>query len=448
MLAALTRELGLFAAIGLAVGGLDDLAVDGLWIGRSLWRRATVYRRHARMTMATLPPPEEPGAIAIFIGAWSESAVIGAMLRAALAGIRHGDYRIYVGTYPNDPETERAVLGVGDARIRRVGGVLPGPTTKAECLNRIWQSMLADERASGRRFKAIVLHDAEDVIHPHELDLYDRMIERFDLVQIPVLPLLANESRWAWTISATYADEFAESHQKSLVLREAVGAAVPSAGVGCAIQRAMMARIAEQGGGLPFSADSLTEDYELGLRVRAMGGRSAFIAMPVAPGKGLVAVRAHFPETIEAAVRQKTRWIIGIALAGWDRLRWDGGVTERWMRLRDRRAPIAALVLAVAYGALLLSIVCRIAGIRPDWPDALEPILTLTGALLVWRLAMRALFVTKAYGWREGLCAIPRVFIANIIEIAAAWRAVLHYVPGTTPIWDKTRHRFPERVGE
>ena len=43
----------------------------------------------------------------------------------------------------------------------------------------------------------------------------------------------------------------------------------------------------------------------------------------------------------------------GIALAGWDRLGWSGGLAERWMRLRDRRALLAALVLAAAYVALV-----------------------------------------------------------------------------------------------
>ncbi|MDO6415930.1 glycosyltransferase [Sphingomonas sp. BIUV-7] len=210
LLAAVTREITLFALFGLLVGGLDDLLVDLLWLARGGWRRLTVYRRHARMTMATLPPAEAPGAIAIFVGAWAEGAVIGAMVRTALTNIRHEDYRLYVGTYPNDPETEQAVDAIGDARVRRVGGILPGPTTKAECLNRVWQAMLADEAAEGRRFKTIILHDAEDLIHPLELTLYDRMIERFDLVQIPVLPLIARESLWARIISATYADEFSE----------------------------------------------------------------------------------------------------------------------------------------------------------------------------------------------------------------------------------------------
>jgi bacteriophage N4 adsorption protein B len=192
------RELTLFAAVGLFIGGIDDLAVDLIWIGRSCWRRLTVYRRHARSTVQTLPPPASPGRIAIFVGAWDESAVIGEMLRTALGRFDHGDFRIYVGVYPNDPATIAAVAGVAreDARVRMVGGILDGPTTKAECLNRLWAALQRDEADEGRMFKAVVLHDAEDVVHSAELRLFDLLIERFDLVQLPVLPLVDRGSRW------------------------------------------------------------------------------------------------------------------------------------------------------------------------------------------------------------------------------------------------------------
>ena len=53
-----------------------------------------------------------------------------------------------------------------------------------------------------------------------------------------------------------------------------IGAALPLAGVGCAIRRDMIGRIAELRGGAPFDATSLTEDYELGLTIRALGGRT------------------------------------------------------------------------------------------------------------------------------------------------------------------------------
>ncbi len=37
--------------------------------------------------------------------------------------------------------------------------------------------------------------------------------------------------------------------------------------------------------------------------------------------------------------------MVGISLAGWDRMGWHGGPAEWWMRIRDRRATLAALVL-------------------------------------------------------------------------------------------------------
>src|SRR3546814_5780456 len=80
------------------------------------------------------------------------------------------------------------------------------------------------------------------------------------MVQLPVLPLADPQSRW---IGGHYLDEFAESHGKDLVVREALGASVPSAGVGCAINRNMMDRIVAMNGGRPFDEASITEDYEL-----------------------------------------------------------------------------------------------------------------------------------------------------------------------------------------
>ena len=95
--------------------------------------------------METLPPPTRPGAIAIYVAAWRESAVIGPMLRRALDTIRHTDTILYIGTYPNDPATAGAVRTMADDRVRLVCGTRPGPATKAECLNRVWQAMCADE---------------------------------------------------------------------------------------------------------------------------------------------------------------------------------------------------------------------------------------------------------------------------------------------------------------
>lgn len=443
LLSAGTRELTLFAAIGLLIGGLDDLAVDLIWLGRLLWRQATIYRRFARATVATLPPPRSPGRIAIFIGAWHEGEVIGPMLRAALARFAHADYRIYVGTYPNDPATLAAVRAIGDPRIRLVEGRLLGPTTKAEALNRCWTAMLADEEAEGIRVKAIALHDAEDVVHSHELPIYDLLIERFDLVQLPVLPLLDPKSRW---IAGSYADEFCEAHGKQLIVREAIGAGLPAAGTGCALSRRAVACMAEANGGSPFDAASLTEDYELGVRLPSFGGRGAFVRVPVAAGGPPVAVRAFFPATYDAAVRQKARWMTGIAFAGWDRLRWQGGWAERWMRLRDRRAILAAIILVAAYLAMLMAVACLSAGVSLRVGRSMTALLEANALLLGWRLGMRALMVAATYGWRQGLLSLPRMLVSNAIQIGAAWRALVGYVPGAPARWDKTAHHFPSEL--
>lgn len=136
----------------------------------------------------------------------------------------------------------------------------------------------------------------------------------------------------------------------------------------------------------------------------------------------------------------------GIALAGWDRLRWEGSLAERWMRLRDRRTMLAALLLGASYLALVLLAACRLAGLAVRWPPLAAPMFTVTGGLLGWRLAMRALLVARAYGWRAGLLAIPRVLLANLIDMAAARRALWAYVPGAAPRWDKTAHVFPSAL--
>jgi adsorption protein B len=438
-----TREAALFAAAGFLLLGIGDLLVDLIWLGLRASSSGT-----PRTVLRDVPPPARPGLLAVFIPAWDESAVISPMLRAALSAWGEADYRLYVGCYANDPATLAAVRAVADSRVRLVVGQRPGPTTKADCLNRIWQALAEDEASDGRRAKAIVLHDAEDLVHPGELSLFDSLTERFDLVQTPVVPMIHPQSRW---IGGHYADEFAEAHGKELPVRQWLGAALPSAGVGCAFSRSVLDRIAARSGGMPFDAASLTEDYELGLRVREAGGRSVFAAVAAAPGRAPVATREYFPGTLDAAVAQKGRWIAGIALCGWDRMGWSGGIGERWMRLRDRRSVLAALLLLAAYGAaalwLLLAPLRLAVGHRPEpFPPLLGALVAMNLALLAWRMAMRIGFTASVHGWREGLRAVPRTAVANLVAILAAAAALSRYrdarLTGQAR-WGKTAHMFP-----
>ncbi|MGL4543239.1 MAG: glycosyl transferase family protein, partial [Polymorphobacter sp.] len=394
-----------------------------------------------------------PAPIAIIVPAWDEAAVIGQMLTNLLGRLDYPRYRVFVGVYPNDPASRAAVAAIADHHVETTVCQRPGPTTKADCLNHLWEAVLAHERRVGEAFKAVVLHDAEDVVHPQELWIYDALIPRFAMVQLPVLPLPDRGSRW---VSGHYADEFAENHAKDLVVREALGAAVPSAGVASAIDRHYLGRIAIAAGGAPFDATCLTEDYELGHRLKALGGRAALVRLKRGDERGVVATREHFPATFDAALRQKTRWLIGIGLAGWDRLGWPGGLADRYMLLRDRKALLTALLSVIGYGVALLFLADVL--LRASLPAAamlpplagpgLAALLWLNAGLLLWRLAMRASFTAHAYGPFEGIRAIPRALASNVINAAAAWNAITRYgqsVRGEVRLsWDKTTHRYPD----
>ncbi len=443
------NEILLVSAIGLLVGGLDDLLLDFAYIVRSLRRR---WRRLCSLTLADFPIDRCSARIAVIVPAWDESAVIGAMLRSTLARFDHPDWRLYVGAYPNDPATIDAIVQVAgdDERVRLVLTTRPGPTTKADCLNALWRAATSDGQGEGRPFTAMVLHDAEDVVHPGELRVYDRMLHFADAVQLPVLPLPDPASRW---VSGHYIDEFSEAHGRQMPVRAALRAGMPLAGVGCAISGAMLDRIAASRGGAPFDETSLTEDYELGLTVRALGGRGLFLRVLESAGGPPVAVRAYFPATLDSAIRQKARWITGITLTGWDRTGWQrgAGVQDHWMRMRDRRTILAIPVLMLAYLALLLWVTAgaihAVAGSSPPLPDApVRWLLWGNAALLTWRVSVRAVLVARNYGMREAVRSVPRLLVGNYVALLAARRALVRYLRslrGTALVWDKTAHHFP-----
>ncbi|WOF44071.1 glycosyl transferase family protein [Sphingopyxis indica] len=441
------HELMLFAAVGVLLIGLDDLMLDALWLAMRGRRRAAPRGGSERTPIA--------GRFAVFVPAWDEAAVLPAMIRRTLAAWEGEDFRLYVGCYPNDAATLIAVspLVARDPRLRLVVGDADGPTTKGDNLNRLWTALGEDERAEGLRYAAILLHDAEDHVHRGELALFRLELAHHAMVQIPVVPIIERGDRW---IGAHYGDEFAEAHGKELVVRSALGVPLPSAGVGCALTRQALTLLAIERGGQPFRADSLTEDYEVGMLIGAYGLRSAFVTATDPDGDPIVS-RGEFPARLDCAVRQKARWIAGIALEGWDHLGWldpiAGGKpvrswAARWMLWRDRRAPLAALVLLAAYGGAVLAAVALAGETWLGWAPrtesgAMRLLIAFDAALLLWRLGMRGHFTARRYGVRAAPMALPRAFVTNIIAILAARRAVLLYsrmLRSGEVVWDKTDH--------
>ena len=135
---ACARELLGFAAFGILLLGLDDLAFDAAWAVSAPWR--------GRVERAVRSASDADTRLAVLIPAWDEGAVIRSMLRHMVRVWTAPDLRILVGVYPNDPRTRAAVAAVAadDARVAVVMVDHAGPTTKADCLNRLWRQVRAD----------------------------------------------------------------------------------------------------------------------------------------------------------------------------------------------------------------------------------------------------------------------------------------------------------------
>jgi len=471
------KYIAITLAVMMMISGIDDLFIDVVYWTRRFWRAITIYRSHDRLDYSALyGPAEKP--LAIMVPAWQETGVIGKMAELAATTLDYENYHIFVGTYPNDPDTQRDVDEVC-ARFPNVHKVVcarPGPTSKADCLNNVLDAIFQFELSANLEFTGFVLHDAEDVISDMELRLFNYLVDRKDLIQLPVYPF---EREWTNFTSLHYLDEFAEMHGKDVPVREALSGQVPSAGVGtCFSRRAVMALLAD-GSGIAFDGQSLTEDYDIGFRLKKKGMSEIFVRFPVVRdsaaeqvgvkrvlGKSqressMICVREYFPDTVGAAIRQKSRWIIGIVYQGFKTHKWTGDWTLNYFLWRDRKGGISNFISFVAT-LVFLQLVALLA-YQLVWPDAYRFLSIFEGDVwlitLLWinfwlmcnRIVQRIFFVTGYYGLAQGLMSVPRLFWGNFINFMANWRAICQIIEQGDPhrvAWDKTTHDFPSIGGE
>src|SRR5271157_1773493 len=271
-------------AVWILVSGLDDLFV-------ALVRLVTACEPFAWPEASALDAAAQRP-IAIFVPLWHEHSVIGQMLDRNLSAIGYGNFQVFAGVYPNDELTVRAVESAARRHPRVHVARCPhgGPTSKGDCLNWIHREMLEYETAHGVRFEILMIHDAEDVVHPESLRLVNWFSREYDMVQIPVLALPTP----AWELThGVYCDEFAESQAKEFQARQSLGGFLPSTGVGTGFGREAMDRLAAARGGRMFDPQCLTEDYETGFALHSLGCRQMFL--PVRRGEaGPVATREYF----------------------------------------------------------------------------------------------------------------------------------------------------------
>ncbi len=391
--------------------------------------------------------------IAIMIANWHEDEVIQQMITGNNRAIQYNEHHFFLGVYPNDTKTLQAVqeLEKTFSNVHAVLNTKNGPTSKGQMLNEIVESILVYEQQEQCLFDLFMIHDSEDIIHPLSLKVMNMHAENWDYIQIPIFSL--NRDTMDFT-AGTYMDEFAEMHTKELLVRNAVGAAIPSAGVGTCINRRLLAHIQNINGGTFLRPDSLTEDYILGWQSPLGGFRCQFACNTVKNDLGyeeIIATKEYFPSKFWQSVRQKTRWTIGIAFQGKRILRWAPTLRDNYFLMRDRRGPLNSLItfasLVVVLGASLFSSL-EISSFE-FWLIALTAF-NFVG--LVIRYAQRLRFYSKVYGSSPAHLVLIRWPVAILINALAALRAFYQFYLSELGLrklkWSKTQHTLPKEFGQ
>ena len=464
-----------FAAFIIFLSSIDDLFIDIYFWSLKLWRYFFIYSRHKPFDINDLYKYEEKP-LAIMVPAWQEAGVVAEMAALAASTFEYFNYHIFVGTYPNDPDTQAEVDIVVKryTNVHKVVTLDPGPTSKSDCLNNIAMQIFKFEETNDVKFEAFILHDAEDVIHPLELKIFNYLLrKKKDLIQVPVIPF---EREWYMLTSGHYEDEFAEVHGKDMVVREHLLGFVPSAGVGTALSRRAIEYLIEKNKGEVFALGTLTEDYKLGfdlfkakmnlIFVRLFKEQSTTVKTlwgheKVKKRKIPIGVREFFPATLQTATRQKSRWIVGIVFQGWKQIGWrQKGIATKYFLFRDRKAIVTNFANLLAYflvaNVILMMLYANFSKTCWWFPELIEEgsmlwyLLIINFFLLLNRIAHRAYFSYQNHGVRGALLAFPRMIWGNIINMIAMWRAVKQVlgVKGNVKkvAWDKTTHDFPTKV--
>ena len=172
-------------------------------------------------------------------------------------------------------------------------------------------------------------------------------------------------------------------------------------------------------------------------------------------GSDIVATREFFPQKMRAAIRQRTRWITGIALQTWEHHGWRGTLPQVYWFWRDRKGLIGNPLslfsnLLFAYGALSW-LAARLAGV--PWRLALQALhpwlLASTLAIQAIQSGVRIGCAVRLYGAFFALGVPVRAVCGNWINSIAAFRAIYRYLRasllGEPLVWLKTEHAYPSR---
>ena len=233
-----------------------------------------------------------------------------------------------------------------------------------------------------------------------------------------------------------------------------LGGFLPSNGVGTGFARKALERLAEMRGGTLFDPGCLTEDYETGFLLHEMGCRQMFVPLSFENGEP-VATREYFPHRFRTAGRQRSRWVAGITLQGWERHGWRVPLKQVYWLFRDRKGLIGNLLspaagLACFYG-VGTALAAKCFGTTWEFGALLAQrgpgILGCTFAISVVQLSARTVSAARIYGWRFAAGVPVRTLWATLVNFTATVVAIRQFIGGRmrnqTLTWRKTEHVYP-----
>lgn len=464
------QGIGLIIALCFVIFGIDDL----------IWDISSIIRNIRSGEPARLPFEQldaiPPKLLAVMIAAWHEENVIEAVIDNMISSLQYSRamYHVFIGVYPNDEPTVEVVRKLTQKyeNVHIVINMRPGPTCKADNVNNIIRYIKEFEQKYQWRFSSVTIHDAEDVVHPYELKLTNYLLDTYNVLQFPVIPLqkmpvLKNIFK-SMTIG-TYGDEFAENHYRTMSSREANSAIVPSAGTGFVISH----KILDTYGNEPiFPEDTLTEDYKLSLILAKKGFNTHFVLEKVprlmdnhTVRWDYVATRSFFPDTFAAAVRQKTRWIYGITMQSVKLSEMFKasklGLAGRYSLYKDFKAKYSNMIILPGYLVFIYFLMSLFTSLPYMYPrNSFSYLLCVVITfMMVFRQIMRAVAISNFYGFKSMAvaCLLPpvmpiRLVWGNIINMTATYKAWKLFFKGTGTkrkkkkvAWNKTDHTFLEK---
>jgi adsorption protein B len=445
------------------VGAIDDLLIDTAHFVFNLTPKNISKAEWKEINKMEEKP------IAIMVPAWREHDVLEAMVTTNLKRIKYQNFKWFIGVYPNDKKTLSIALNLQERFTDKVIVVIndkEGPTTKAQMINKVLDTMKGAELAVEDAWipHYIGIHDAEDVIHPLALKAINAQDETLDFIQLPIFSLPVDYKSW---VAGTYMDDFADLHLKEIPVRQKLRMPIPSAGVGTFFSNKMMDILGSRFG-YYLDEGNLTEDYEISMRIARLGGKQSFLFLKDDQGQ-IISTREYFPNSFATSVRQKTRWTTGIGLQ--TMLKWGSFASLKqnfsWKNImgkyacwRDQKALWANPLIYIAWALLVTSSVIAYTNAidikQLHIPTAIQYLLSMNLGLFCIRVIQRFRFSATLYGLGHGLLSFPRLYLGSVINANAALKASFNFnkapkVNNQKKVeWDKTQHYFPteEKINE